>query len=152
MFTEVQDDHGILKRWKRALVYRKIMSSCRIVSSQIYGPGYCLLPRLDVVPCQNFYPLLPTPDPSDKYITLIILPSLAMFCDYLQFLSLCILSCSQFSIYQTVFARGPAGLPICYPTGPPAGMQGVQDISSIGNLGQVKFLISPGIGLEPAEP
>lgn len=58
---------------------------------------------------------------------------------------------SQFSIYRTVFARGPAGLPICYPISPPENIPGVQDIPSVGNNGQVKFLISPGIELEVPE-
>lgn len=122
------------------------MLICRIVSSQIYGPNYCLLPRLDVVPCQNFFPILPTPDPGEKYV--IISPEL-----YYSFSPPNVnLVRSQFSIYRTTFARGPAGLPICYPVGPPENMKGVQDIVSIGNAGQVKFLISPGIDLEQPVP
>ena len=50
-----------------AIKYLQIMLNCRIVSSQLYGPGYCLLPRLDVVPCTNFFPSL-TPDPGAKYV------------------------------------------------------------------------------------
>ena len=36
-----------------------------MVSSQLYGPGFCLLSRLDVVPCTKFFPT--TPDPREKY-------------------------------------------------------------------------------------
>ena len=56
-----------------------------------------------------------------------------------------ILSVSQYSIYRTAFGRGPAGLPICYPVGPPDDISGtgIGDISSIGIEGQVKFLYSP---------
>lgn len=54
---------------------------------------------------------------------------------------------SQYSIYQTSFIRGPAGLPICIVNSPPEGQQSIRDIDSIGVNGQVKFLVSPGIEL-----
>lgn len=107
----------MMNRWSE-LVF--VACLFRIASSQLgFGPGYCLLSRLDVVPCDNLLNL-PSPDPG----------------------------INQFSIYRTAFAPGSAGTPVCYLVGPPENVSAIQDIASIGNISQVKFLISPGIELE----
>ena len=54
---------------------------------------------------------------------------------------------SEYSVYQTFFTRGPAGLPICIVNQPPPEHVAIRSIESIGRDGQVKFLLSPGIEL-----
>ena len=57
-------------RWFNSLLNRFSVTGfliCRLVSSQIYGPNYCLLSRLDVVPCPTRSPET-TPDPGVKYV------------------------------------------------------------------------------------
>lgn len=57
---------------------------------------------------------------------------------------------SEYSIYQTGYRRGSAGLPICILEVPPDSFHPIQPISSIGRDGEVKFLYSPGfLAMEP---
>ena len=59
---------------------------------------------------------------------------------------------SQYAIYQTGFIRGSAGLPECVRNSPEeGGPSPIRPIESIGNNDQVKFLLSPGIELEPPQ-
>ena len=56
---------------------------------------------------------------------------------------------SMYSIYNTVFTRGPAGLPVCVVNQPTGDQSQFRVIESIGRNDQVKFLFSPGIELDP---